>query len=105
MTDELKDIIAEHIAENPEHKLPDVKKQFPDIDAIQLKNAFYRVVGKNRKKPKRITMDYVEKLILDGRMDTGKIRVMVDFLKIKQQDHSELQEIDLTLFYKKAMEE
>jgi hypothetical protein len=29
----------------------------------------------------------------------------MDFLKIKQQDHSELEEIDLSIFYKKGIED
>ncbi len=50
-------------------------------------------------------MDMVEKLIIQGKTPVPVLRVMTDFLKIKSQDHSELQEIDLDIFYKKAMEE
>ena len=55
-----------------------------------------------------ITVDRMEKLLikqLKRKPDISTLRLMVDFLKLKQQDQSELQEIDLSIFYKKAMEE
>ena len=53
-----------------------------------------------------ISMDLMEKLLmkqLKKKPDIPTLRLMVDFLKLKSQDHSELQEIDLEIFYKKAM--
>ena len=56
----------------------------------------------------KITMENAEDLIMDelsNNPSVAALRLMVEFLKIKQQDQSELQEIDLDIFYKKSLEE
>ena len=88
--------------------LKDMRLEFPDLDPTQVKTAFYRakkVSQKGDTDDTRITMDMVEKLIIRGKTPVPVLRVMTDFLKVKAQDHSELEEIDLSIFYKKAMEE
>ena len=88
--------------------LKDLRKSLPDLSPEQVKTCYYRakkVANKNATGDTRITMDMVEKLIVKGKTSIPLLRVMTDFLKVKSQDHSELQEIDLTIFYKKAMEE
>ena len=92
--------------ENP--TLKDMRLEFPELDPTQVKTAYYRakkVSNNNDTDDTRITMDLVEKLIIKGKTPVPVLRVMTDFLKVKSQDHSELQEIDLSIFYKKAMED
>ena len=57
---------------------------------------------------KKINMDNVEELILkqlDKSPGVPVLRLVVDFLKLKSQDHSELKEIDLDKFYKIAIDD
>ena len=92
--------------ENP--TLKEMRLEFPDFSPEQIKTAYYRAKKVSNNKDTgdtRITMDMVEKLIVKGKTPIPLLRVMTDFLKVKSQDHSELQEIDLDLFYKKAMED
>ena len=66
------------------------------------KNPF--IPGENIK----ITMENAEDLIMNELSKNPTVpvlRLMVDFLKIKQLDKSELEEIDLEIFYKKSLEE
>ena len=88
----------------------DMAKIFSDIPINTIKSC-YRRSKKNADKiatDAHISMEQMEKLIMN-RLKTKpslpELKLAVDFLKIKQQDHSELQEIDLEIFYKKAMEE
>ena len=88
--------------------LKEMRECLPDINPIAIKTCYYRakkVSNKSETNDTRITMDMVEKLIIKGKTSVPILRVMTDFLKVKSQDHSELQEIDMTLFYKKAMED
>lgn len=80
---------------------------FSDNNSNTIRSAYNRAKADAPPDAKnaKITMDGVEKLIVAGRTPIPLLRVMVDFMKIKQQDHSELEEIDLDIFYKKAMEE
>ena len=87
-----------------------IKRFFGDVNESTLKSA-YRRCKKNATNnasdaySDRITMDKLERLIIQGKTPIPLLRVMTDFLKVKSQDHSELEEIDMELFYKKAMEE
>ena len=99
--------VTEILVDNPELTLNEVKKEFSDCNPNTIRSCFNRARtnAPNDAKNAKITMDMVEKLIVAGKTPVPSLRVMVDFLKIKQQDHSELEEIDLELFYKKAMED
>ncbi len=105
--------VSEVFIDNESMTLKDMKKKFSTINPETIKSCYYRA----RKVSKldetvatsgKITMEYMEGLLMkqvNKRKDVPTLRLMVDFLKIKQQDHSELEEIDLELFYKKAMED
>ena len=88
-----------------------VTKLFPDINYKTISSCYRRCkksAEKSAVDAEHISMEQMEKLIMN-RLKTKpslpELKLAVDFLKIKQQDHSELQEIDLEIFYKKAMEE
>jgi hypothetical protein len=90
-----------------------LKELLPDINPKTIDSCYNRHIksAKNNAEyaadalNKRITMDLVEQLIIQGNTPVPILRVMTDFLKVKSQDQSELQEIDLDIFYKKAMED
>ena len=104
--------VSNYIKKNPRATLKNIYHDFDTLNRNTIKSAFNRAM---KDAPKyaidassgdaKITMDMVEKLIVAGKTPVPSLRVMVDFLKIKQQDHSELEEIDLELFYKKALED
>ena len=100
----------------PRNNCKQTQNYFCEISPGYIKKLFYKnkrdtkkVTEKVTELPNiddtRITMDMVENLIIQGNTPVPVLRVMTDFLKVKSQDHSELQEIDLSIFYKKAMEE
>ena len=98
----------------PGIKLKELQLLYPGVKTSSLKSCYYRAKSYNKKAATnnatdaysdRITMDMVENLIIEGKTPVPILRVMTDFLKVKSQDHSELQEIDLSIFYKKAMED
>jgi hypothetical protein len=104
--------VSKFLENNTNAKLKDLENKFPNRSKSSLKSCFYRskkVATEMQQDAtydkSKITMDQVEKLIIKGKTPVPLLRVMTDFLKIKQQDHSELQEVDLTKFYKKAMED
>ena len=103
--------VSKYLRNNTDAKLKDVEQRFPNINTSSLKSCYYRTKNVATKDETvathndRITMDMVEKLIISGKTPIPLLRVMTDFLKVKSQDHSELEEIDMELFYKKAMEE
>ena len=100
--------VSKLLTNDPTLTKKELQKLLPDVKLKTLHSCFNR-----HKKPavisaddaSRITMDMVEKLIIKGKTPIPLLRVMTDFLKVKSQDHSELEEIDMELFYKKAMEE
>ncbi len=101
--------VTKFVEENPSVSLAKTLYNFDNLKPNTIKSAYCRA-QKNAtidatNATSKITMDGVEKLIVAGKTPIPLLRVMVDFMKIKQQDHSELEEIDLELFYKKAMEE
>ena len=93
--------------------LKEVVASFPDVSRNTIKSCYYRskkvaTADASVAYSDSITMEKMEKLLvkqLKKKPDVATLRLMVDFLKLKSQDHSELQEIDLDIFYKKAMEE
>ena len=93
--------------------LDGMKKEFPLINPDTIKTCFYRARKVSKKNETNVSgntinMEMVEGLLmkqLAKKPDVGVLRLMVDFLKIKSQDHSELEEIDLSIFMKKAMED
>lgn len=104
--------VSLYLKNNIDAKLRDLERQFPKNKRSTLNSCLTRFknIAKNNaldalNDPGRITMDMVEQLIIRGKTPIPLLRVMTDFLKVKSQDHSELQEIDLSIFYKKAMEE
>lgn len=105
--------VSEVLENNENLTLDEVREKFLDTNPDTIKSAFYRAkkVSKGNgtiATGSKITMEMVESLLvnqLKKKKDTPTLRLMVDFLKIKQQDHSELEEIDLDKFYKKAMED
>ena len=90
-----------------------MKKEFPNTNPDTIKTCFYRARKVSNKIETNetnatINMEMVEGLLmkqLKKKPDVSVLRLMVDFLKIKSQDHSELEEIDLSIFMKKAMED
>jgi hypothetical protein len=100
--------VNKYIEKNPSASVEDILQQFPKKNVNTLKSCYRRIqkrAGDVHFDASKITMDQVEKLIIEGKTPVPLLRVMTDFLKIKSQDHSELQEIDLNLFYKKGMED
>ena len=108
--------VTKYLTKYPDNNCKQTQNYFCEISPGYIKKLFYknkRVTKKVTQKvtelpnidDTRITMDMVEKLIVKGKTSIPLLRVMTDFLKVKSQDHSELQEIDLDIFYKKAMEE
>ena len=99
--------VTEILVGNPGLTLTAIKEKLSDYNPNTIRSCFNRAKANasDDAKDAKITMDMVEKLIVAGKTPVPSLRVMVDFLKIKQQDHSELEEIDLELFYKKAMED
>ena len=91
----------------------DMYECFPNNPQSSIRSAYRRGLkvassdASNGSSGEKITMEKMEGLLikqLKKKADVATLRLMVDFLKIKQQDQSELQEIDLGMFYKKAME-
>jgi len=99
--------VSDLLSESKDITLSEIIKEFSDCNANTIRSCFNRAKANasGDAKDAKITMDMVEKLIVAGKTPVPSLRVMVDFLKIKQQDHSELEEIDLELFYKKALED
>ena len=101
--------VNETLTIKPELELDQLQILFPKINTNTLRSAYNRFKKKEIMRTddahdaSRITMDMVEKLIIAGKTPIPLLRVMTDFLKVKSQDHSELQEIDLEKFYQKAM--
>ena len=102
--------VTKYVVDHDNCTLDDVKKEFSDYNSKTLSSAFRRATkdaGITASSAK-INMDMVEKLLMkELRKKPGPqiLRLIIDFLKIKSQDHSELEEIDLNKFYKKAMED
>lgn len=100
--------VTEELKKDNNLTCKDIQAIFPDIPENTIKSC-YRRATKNATKSAtdaHITMDQMEKLIvsrLRRKPTLPDLKLAVDFLKIKQQDHSELEEIDLDKFYKKAM--
>ena len=100
--------VSEYLTNEPTLTKKQLQKLLPNVNSKTLYSCYNR-----HKKPavlsansaERITMDLVENLIIQGKTPIPLLRVMTDFLKVKSQDHSELEEIDMDLFYKKAMDE
>ena len=89
--------------------LKELRESLPDLTPDQVKTCYYRVKKVSQEidtNDPKISMGMMEKLLmkqLKRKPDIPTLRLMVDFLKLKSQDHSELQEIDLEMFYQKAM--
>ena len=105
----IQSIVTKKYQELNNPTLKDLRESLPNIDSTQVKTCYYRAKkvsqGVDTNDP-TISMDLMEKLLmkqLKRKPDIPTLRLMVDFLKLKSQDHSELQEIDLEIFYKKAM--
>ena len=105
-----------YLKKYPDNSCKQTQRYFDDTSPGYIKKLYYqhrkvtnKVTPKVTELPEinndRITMDLVENLIIEGKTPVPILRVMTDFLKIKSQDHSELEEIDLSIFYKKAMED
>jgi len=102
--------VTEELKNDNNLTLSDTYALFSDHSPDYIKVCYYRA-KKNRTKTdtrdtKHISMEQMEKLImqrLKHKPTLPELKLAVDFLKIKQQDHSELEEIDLEQFYKKAM--
>ena len=99
--------VTKKLLDDTEMTLEGMLKAFSDTNSNTIRSAYNRAKSNapGDAKGAKITMDMVEKLIVGKKTAIPLLRVMVDFLKIKSQDHSELEEIDLEIFYKKAMEE
>ena len=105
--------VNEALTIKPGLTLKKLHQLYPEANTNTLRSAYNRFLKKRNSctfdasdaYSDRITMDLVENLIIKGKTPIPLLRVMTDFLKVKSQDHSELQEIDLSIFYKKAMED
>ncbi|KKM78469.1 hypothetical protein LCGC14_1359610 [marine sediment metagenome] len=108
--------ISRTVKKTPGIELRDLKPLFPDINPNTLRSCYNRALNDAPRRTTvasldnatKINMENAEELIIEQLKQNPSVpvlRLMVDFLKIKQMDHSELEEIDLELFYKKAMEE
>ena len=105
--------ITKTLEEHSKYTLNDMLKAFPDINSNTIRSAYNRAANNARNNANsasgnKINMEMTEALLmkqLRKKPDTATLRLIMDFLKIKQQDHSELEEIDLSIFYKKAMED
>jgi len=105
--------VSKTLTNEPTLTLKEMLKLYPNKAVGTITSSYYRskkLASNNAKlasdvDDSRITMDLVENLIIRGKTPIPLLRVMTDFLKVKSQDHSELEEIDLSIFYKKAMEE
>lgn len=100
--------VSKLLENEPTLTLKDTQDKFPKLKPGSVKTAYYRHKKESElpETSETITMDRMEKLLiklLKKKPDVSTLRLMVDFLKIKQQDQSELQEIDMSIFYKKAM--
>jgi len=106
--------VSVYLKKNTDAKLKDLEHNFPKINKKSLNSCYYRYKSTANNTAVtavtngKITMENMEALLvkqLKKKSDVNTLRLMVDFLKIKQQDKSELKEIDLEIFYKKAMED
>jgi len=104
--------VSKTLTNEPTLTLKEMINLYPDKSVGTITSSYYRskkLASNNTKLASdgdnRITMDMVEQLIIRGKTPVPVLRVMTDFLKVKSQDHSELEEIDLEIFYKKAMED
>ena len=98
--------VLKELEKNPSITVDILQDLFLDRDRDVLKTTLNRAKKKQNKNVpdvlgnKTITMELVEKEIMSGKIPIPLLRLKVDFLKIKQQDQSELKEIDLDKFYK-----
>ena len=101
--------VSKTLTKEPGLSLKEMLELYPNKAVGTITSSYYRskklANNDDNLASDRITMDMVEKLIISGKTPIPLLRVMTDFLKVKSQDHSELEEIDMELFYKKAMEE
>jgi len=105
--------VSEVMQNNENITLPELKKRFGDVNPNTIRSAFNRAKASaigdaNDASNATINMEMVEGLLmkqLKKKPDVSVLRLMVDFLKIKSQDHSEMEEIDLSIFMKKAMDD
>lgn len=105
--------VSKVLQDNENITLSSMYEKFSHVASGTIKSAFYRAKKEakdnaNIASGSKITMENMESLLvkqLKKKPDIPTLRLMVDFLKIKQQDQSELKEIDLSIFYKKSLEE
>ena len=108
----LQSLVTEQLKINNNLTLKELQAIFPDRPINTIRSCYRRSKVNATKDASgasnKITMEKMENMImsrLNKKPSLPDLKLAVDFLKIKSQDHSELQEIDLDIFYKKAMEE
>ena len=101
--------VSKFVKNNTGVSLAKTKRHFKDLNENTIKSCYNRCTkDANKYAPdaynatdlKNITLEKIEKLIITGKTPIPVLRVMLDLLKVKQQDQSELKEIDLDKFYK-----
>ena len=105
--------VLKELEKNPSITVDILQDLFLDRDRDVLKTTLNRAKKKQNKNVSnvsgnKINMEMTEALLmkqLKKKPDNMILRLIMDFLKIKQQDQSELKEIDLEKFYKIGMEE
>ena len=109
--------VSKFIKKNPHASIKATLREFDNLNPKTIRSAYSRVhltaessaeIEYTDASTGKINMEMTEALLmakLKRNPDTATLRLIMDFLKIKQQDHSELEEIDLSIFYKKAMED